>query len=461
MVEALAGRLTRRSVPLSVCGAARLGAQRLSVSSPQQRPRALGWAAVAAVLEAPENGPAGPGARSLREPLRANGDDQPPQPRCCAAVRLKWASPTPSPAVSHPPLPHHLPDTGATHNPSELLHLLLLSLFLFVLLSPLSLSLSSAMSTDAESHLPIQSSYPAWWMYLVHPLQTQKDYQEGETDEKDSGDSSSQQQPPPASHAITITQPAPFTHHLAPTQMVILPSSTLTQPPPPSKPPTTTKDGKKQKPKRYRTREEQDEVDRSDMAKLFRRLFAEFLGTFTLVFFVAGVALEFNLTGGLIDRTAAALNQSGAGLASGLTLVFLVYSMGAISGAHFNPVVTWAFTLRGLFPPIWVPLYWAVQFAGAILAGGFLQAFYFNYAGLGTTQVNSHNQWVTGFAYEAILTFFFINVILAMAHQGRQRWRSHSDHSPPLTPAPPSPRPPSSLSPLADEGCVHCVALCV
>ena len=173
-------------------------------------------------------------------------------------------------------------------------------------------------------------------------------------------------------------------------------------------------------PARYRTRSEQDEHDWEAVVKFLRRLFAEFLGTFIFVFLVAGLALEFSLTNGAVDglRGVAGLDQTGCGLASGLVLTFLVYSMGEISGAHFNCCITWAFALRGMFPAVWVLPYWAAQFAGAILAGGFLQAFYWHNAHFATTSVNPHYHWVTGFAYEALLTFFFINVILAIATRG-------------------------------------------
>ena len=323
----------------------------------------------------------------------------------------------------HSPLPFSTPPHPA-HFPAPLL-------------LPPSTPPPAAMG-DADSNYPIPSSYPSWWMYFVRPLESQKDYHEKFPEEKKDSTSSDPTPPPQhspvqplrlssPSHLITIMQPAPFTHHLAPQPRLILPSSPL--PAPPTSPPSKSSD-KKEQPKRFRTRQEQDGVDQADMAKLFRRLFAEFIGTFTLVFFVAGVALEFNLTGAGIDRTAAGLNQAGAGLASGLTLVFCVYTMGELSGAHFNPVVTWAFALRGLFPPVWVVAYWLAQFAGSILAGGFLQAFYFNNAQLGTTAVNTHYQWVTGFAYEALLTFFFINVILAMATRGGNVGRpQHSTHT--------------------------------
>ena len=112
------------------------------------------------------------------------------------------------------------------------------------------------------------------------------------------------------------------------------------------------------------------------------------------------------------------VNQTGAGYASGLALAFLIYSMGEVSGAHFNPIVTWAFTLRGLFPMAWLPFYWLAQFCGSLLAGGFLHAFYWQYAYLGTTEVNPAYQWVTGFCYEAVLTFIFMSAVLAVATRG-------------------------------------------
>ena len=245
----------------------------------------------------------------------------------------------------------------------------------------------------------IASSYPRWVMTIASPEETKRRYKEGH----------SRKEAPPApptqlySHVVTIDHGIQ-TVTARPSGPVVVKQS--------SDQPAS--------PVRSRTREEQDEHDNATIAKFFRRLFAEFLGTFIFVFLVAGLALEFNLTNNQIDklRGPAALNQAGCGLASGLVLTFLIYSMGEISGAHFNPCITWAFTLRGLFPAIWVIPYWLVQFAGAILAGGFLQAFYWHNASYATTNVNSHYQWVTGFAYEALLTFFFINVILAIATRG-------------------------------------------
>ena len=262
--------------------------------------------------------------------------------------------------------------------------------------------------------LAIPSRYPSWLMGLVAPDETKKSYKEAHL-----------HPPPPAYSPPDPTSPPSqaFEHVVTVDGGVqTLTTRPTAAPPVPKRPstPPSSSDKKNSPPVRYRTREEQDEHDHECMVKFARRLFAEFLGTFVFVFLVAGLALEFNLTNSRVDglRGPAGLNQAGCGLASGLVLTVLIYSFGEISGAHFNMVITWAFLLRGLFPAIWVIPYWIAQFGGAILAGAFLDAFYFHNAFLATTNVNPHNQWVTGFAYEALLTFFFINVILAIATRG-------------------------------------------
>ena len=90
----------------------------------------------------------------------------------------------------------------------------------------------------------------------------------------------------------------------------------------------------------------------------------------------------------------------------------------------------WAFTLRGLFPAIWLIPYWLVQFVGSLLAGAMLHAFYFGNTYLGTTDNNPHYRPVTAFAYEIVLTFIFISVVLAMATRGGNVGRQLHSHTP-------------------------------
>jgi glycerol uptake facilitator-like aquaporin len=93
-----------------------------------------------------------------------------------------------------------------------------------------------------------------------------------------------------------------------------------------------------------------------------QRLGAEVLGAFALTFIAASAD-----AGAVI--TADAVSPFARALAPGLVVMALIYAIGDRSGAHFNPAVTLAFTLRGLFPRGWVVPYWLAQLTGATLAG--------------------------------------------------------------------------------------------
>ena len=75
----------------------------------------------------------------------------------------------------------------------------------------------------------------------------------------------------------------------------------------------------------------------------WRRLFAETLGTFLLVLAGAGAAVVSAASHVAIGRAAAVS-------APGLTVLAVILFMGAVSGAHLNPVVSIAFAARGDFP---------------------------------------------------------------------------------------------------------------
>ncbi|KFK97661.1 MULTISPECIES: aquaporin Z [unclassified Serratia (in: enterobacteria)] len=97
-----------------------------------------------------------------------------------------------------------------------------------------------------------------------------------------------------------------------------------------------------------------------------KRLFAEFFGTFWLVFGGCGSAV-----------LAAAFPQLGIGftgvaLAFGLTVVTMAYAVGHISGGHFNPAVTLGLFAGGRFPAKDVIPYVITQVIGAIAAAAVL-----------------------------------------------------------------------------------------
>jgi len=92
---------------------------------------------------------------------------------------------------------------------------------------------------------------------------------------------------------------------------------------------------------------------------LGRRLAAELIGTMALVFVAVGADAAAADTGGAVGTAARAV-------APAMMVAALIYAIGDVSGAHFNPVVTTAFAMKRLFPPRLVPLYWLAQLIGAM-----------------------------------------------------------------------------------------------
>jgi glycerol uptake facilitator protein len=93
---------------------------------------------------------------------------------------------------------------------------------------------------------------------------------------------------------------------------------------------------------------------------------AELLGTAALVLVGPGsVVATLKLAGKVAPFTGADL--LGISFAFGLIITALVYAIGKVSGCHINPAVTFALAVTKRFPWRELPLYWAAQFAGAII----------------------------------------------------------------------------------------------
>ncbi len=139
---------------------------------------------------------------------------------------------------------------------------------------------------------------------------------------------------------------------------------------------------------------------------------AELIGTFALVFIGAGAAISG--FGGLV----------GVALAHGLVTTAFVYTYGHISGAHFNPAVTFGLALNGTVKWGAAIYYWIAQFLGAVIAAFSLNLF------VGDIGVNGIQEGATiglltsptpfvAMAVEAVLTFFLVNTILHTAVAGK------------------------------------------
>src|SRR2546423_10187940 len=98
---------------------------------------------------------------------------------------------------------------------------------------------------------------------------------------------------------------------------------------------------------------------------LVRAVTAEAIGTFALVFAGCGAVM--------VDAKSHQLGHVGVAICFGLVIMFGIYAVGHISGAHFNAAVTFAFALTRHFPWRRALAYWGAQFVGAICAAALLR----------------------------------------------------------------------------------------
>ncbi len=153
-----------------------------------------------------------------------------------------------------------------------------------------------------------------------------------------------------------------------------------------------------------------------------RKLVAEFVGTFFLVFFAVGVAtLSFGFK---FFGTSTSAGVVATALSFGLVLLVLAYTLGPVSGCHINPAVTMGFLASGRIALREAVEFWIAQFlggiAGALVLWGIFSAspiYSRNRQGLGADgfgplsmiRINA----VGAFFAEVILTLLFVYVVLA------------------------------------------------
>ena len=148
--------------------------------------------------------------------------------------------------------------------------------------------------------------------------------------------------------------------------------------------------------------------DFQDPSQEWRRLFSELLGTFFLVLVAAGGGMMGEAFPNTIGRSAAVS-------APGLMVMAIILFMGKVSGAHLNPAVSIAFSLRGDFPWRRVPGYILVQLIGATVAALFLHAVINVSASYGSNYPSSGYSAFDAFLMEAVLTLGLVSVILGTA----------------------------------------------
>ena len=143
-----------------------------------------------------------------------------------------------------------------------------------------------------------------------------------------------------------------------------------------------------------------------------KQLAAEAIGTFALVFVGTGAIVVDAASGG-------AVTHLGVSLVFGIVVGTMIFAVGDVSGAHFNPVVTVAFFAARRFPLSRVFPYVGAQAAGALLASALLRGIFPDAASLGHTA--PAGGVAASFATEVVLTFFLMFVILSVTTGSKER----------------------------------------
>jgi MIP family channel proteins len=141
-----------------------------------------------------------------------------------------------------------------------------------------------------------------------------------------------------------------------------------------------------------------------------QRLAAELVGCILLIIFGPGSAV-------ISAHSAGAISLEGIAASNGLIILALIYTLGHVSGAHFNPGVTLAFVLTRHFRVQDAWPYIAAQVVGVIAGAGILWALFDDALNKGVTHPSGSD--AQAFVMEVVLTFALMFVIMAVATDAR------------------------------------------
>ena len=149
------------------------------------------------------------------------------------------------------------------------------------------------------------------------------------------------------------------------------------------------------------------------MPRLSSALVAEAIGTFLFFFVGAGAVIlgshNADASGGLV----------GVALAHGLALAVLVSALGAVSGGHFNPAVTFAVWVTGRIEPARAAMYVIAQLLGGLAAGLALRFVFpetsWEPVALGTPALGEGTDVMQGIVIEAVLTMVLVVAVFGTA----------------------------------------------
>jgi aquaporin Z len=144
-----------------------------------------------------------------------------------------------------------------------------------------------------------------------------------------------------------------------------------------------------------------------------KKYWAEFIGTYILVFVGCGAIIINSVTDGTVSHL-------GIGLSFGLVVMTMVYAIGDISGAHINPAVTIAFAVAKRLDKKQILPYVSFQIAGAILASSTLFYMFPDTKTMGETLPLNDNI-IQSFILEVILSFILMFVILNVSTGAKEK----------------------------------------
>jgi len=146
--------------------------------------------------------------------------------------------------------------------------------------------------------------------------------------------------------------------------------------------------------------------------EIFKPCFAEFVGTFGLVFCGTGAII-------INEATQGAITHVGIAITFGFVIMSMIYAFGDVSGGHFNPAVTIAFTVARLSKTSLLLPYILSQVAGGVVASLVLKALFPMNQTLGVTLPAGSD--MQSFILEIILTFFLMLVILSVSQGSKEK----------------------------------------
>jgi aquaporin Z len=145
---------------------------------------------------------------------------------------------------------------------------------------------------------------------------------------------------------------------------------------------------------------------------MMKKLLAECIGTFTLVFAGTGAIVINQVAGGVTGH-------AGIAIVFGLVVLAMIHTFGDVSGAHLNPAVTTAFAAAGRFAWREVPGYIGAQIVGALAASALLHFLFPEATTLGATLPAGPP--MQSFVLEIVLTAVLMLTILSVSTGAKEK----------------------------------------